>query len=80
MKLNQYWSEEYGCPVSYSFLKKDLNKPKSTLKIDITNCIIKITPMGFYELWLNNKRIRELSFKEYLKYKEYVKKIIGGNE
>lgn len=76
MKTGQYWSEEYSCPVSSSFIKL-VERAKTMVKIDITNCIIKITPMGFFELWFKGKRIRELSFKEYVKYKEYVKSIEG---
>ena len=72
MKNNQIWSEEFGCYVSRAFMPKKENN----IKIDITNCIIKITEFGYYELWLNGIKLKYIGFMDYLKYKSYVKEII----
>ena len=72
MKYERVWSEEYGCYVSTTFAPRK----EKVIKLDITNCVIKITIFGFYYLWLNGKRIKKLNFDEFLLYKGYVKKII----
>ena len=72
MKSGQIWSVEYDCYVSHTFLPRK-EKP---IKLDITNCIIKISIFGFYYLWMQGKEIKKLNFDEYLFYKKYVKKII----
>lgn len=48
----------------------------SNIKIDITKCIIKFNAFGFIDLLLNEKRVKRLTFKEYLKFKAYVKNVI----
>jgi len=76
MKPNQIWSEEYGCYVSRAFMPRK----EPTIKLDITNCIIKISVFGFYYLWLKGKQIKKLNFTEFLKYKKYVKEIIDEGD
>lgn len=72
MKDGQLWSVEFDCYVSQTFMPR---KEKS-IKLDITNCIIKLSIFGFYYLWLKGKEIKKLTFDEFLVYKKYVKKII----
>ena len=68
MKTGQIWSEEFDCYVSQTFMpRQDKN-----IKLDITKCIIKISEFGFYELWLNSKKLKDISFLEYLSYRKYV--------
>ena len=72
MKAGQIWSEEFGCYVSQTFMPKT----EKAIKLDITNCLIKISIFGFYYLWLRGKQIKKLNFDEFLLYKTYVKEII----
>lgn len=65
------WSEEYSSYVSHSFI----SKAEKAIKLDITKCIIKITMFGYYELWLNNNKVKSLNFNEFQKYKQYVKEV-----
>ena len=79
MMNNTVWSQEFGAYVSRSFLPEKEREPaakKSVIKFDITKCIIKITCFGFYELWLNDNKLKYIGFMEYLKFKKYVKEII----
>ena len=71
------WSQVYGSYVSRTFLpeKERINSPK-LIKFDITKCVIVITLFGFYELHLDDKKIKSISFDEYLKYRYYVKEVI----
>ena len=72
MKTGQIWSEEFGCYVSRAFIPRE----EKSIKLDISKCIIKISEFGFYELWLNGKRLKGITFLEYLSYREYVKEVI----
>ena len=72
MKAGQIWSIEYDCYVSRTFIPRKANN----VKLDISKCIIKISPFGFYELWLNGKYLRNLNFLDYLKYKNFVLEIV----
>ena len=74
MKAGQLWSTEYGRPVSSAFYNMEEESPIK-LKIDITNCTIKISPFGYYYLWYKGKMLRKISFTEYLKYRDFVKKV-----
>jgi len=73
--LNKIWSEEYSSYVSYAFSPVN-NIPKKAIKIDIAKCIIKESCFGYFELWLNDKRLKAIKFMEYLKYRDYVKEVI----
>ena len=77
MKQGQYWSEDYNCPVSLSFYNGV--KRQANIKIDITNCYIIISELGFFQLWYKGKRIRDLNIDEYLKYRKFVKEIINND-
>lgn len=78
MKAGQVWSIEYGCYVSHTFLpeKERINNLNPSIKIDIAKCIIKISAMGFYYLYLKDKKIQKLDFYKYQLYKKYVKDVI----
>ena len=68
MKPGQIWSIEYDCYVSHTFMPRK----EKTIKVNISKCVIKISPFGFYELWLDGKYLRNLDFLGYLKYKNLV--------
>jgi hypothetical protein len=72
--MAKIWSQEYDAYVSHSFYPLDT---KPTLKLNPTDCVIKITRYGFYYLLLDDHVIKRLSFNEYLNYKNYVKSIIN---
>ena len=76
MKYNQYWSLKYDCPVSLTFSDIAKTLPKNRITIDITKCIIRISPEGFYYLYFQGKRIKKLTFSEFMKYRKSVKEII----
>lgn len=78
MKQGQYWSEDYNCPVSLTFYN-GAKRHASNIKIDITNCYIIITEFGHFQLWYKGKRIKDLDFSEYMKYKKFVKEIINND-
>jgi len=52
-------------------------KEASNIKLDITKCVIIITEFNYFELHLNNKLLRSLSFNEFMKYRKYVSRVIG---
>lgn len=82
MKQGQMWSTDYNCPVSVSFFN-GVSEYTRGIKLDITNCKIIITEFGMFELWLKKKRIKPLTFEEYMKYRKSVKEIINrdrGND
>ena len=67
--------------MSYAFLpekERPAESIKLPVKIDITKCIIKVSCFGFYELWLNDVKLKTIGFMDYLKYRNYVKDIIRG--
>lgn len=72
MRADAVWSQDYSAYVSPSF-----NPDAIPIKIAINLCDIIITDLGFYELWNNDKRIKKLTFNQYLKYKSHVKNVIG---
>lgn len=78
MKQGQFWSEDYNCPVSVSFYNGVIKRAKN-VKIDITNCHIVITEFGYFQLWLKDKKIRDLGFEDFMKYRKYVKEIINND-
>lgn len=71
MKQGQVWSEKHGCYVSPSFLPAD-KQAVGSIKIPLTKCIIIITPDGFYDLVLNDKKVKRIGFKDFIKYKGHV--------
>lgn len=83
MKAGQLWSNEFGCPVSKAFfdLKENLatmiETKSNKIKVELTKCYIKISRFGMFELWYNEKKLRTLSFNEYLKYRDYVIRVEG---
>lgn len=71
------WSQEYGSYVSRTFLpEKEREITQKVIKFDITKCVIKISCFGYYELWLKDKKIKSISFDDYLTYRKYVKEVI----
>jgi len=76
MKAGQIWSIEFDCYVSQTFMPRKDN----FIKLDITNCVIKISIFGIYYLYLKGKEIKKLDFDEFQKYKKYVKEIIDERE
>jgi len=67
--INGYWEAprllvREGSPMGY---------PEKA--INISKCTIVITDLGFIDLCLNNKKVKRLEFKEFLKLKPYVKSI-----
>lgn len=79
MKSGQIWSEDFGCYVSKSFVTADITSTRS-IKIDITKCKIIITPEGYYDLVMNDKKIKRITLVEFLKYKVHVIEIINKCE
>ena len=67
MRSDAIYSEEYGC-----FIAPPQIPIKKVIRFDITKCIIKISKFGFFSLWINDKKLQDLNFKEYRKYKPYV--------
>lgn len=70
---NKVWSEDYGRYVAPCWLQE--KRINSKIKLDITKCTIVVNQFGFYELWLNDKEIKTISFKDYMIFKNYVKDI-----
>lgn len=74
MKADQIWSEKYDAPVSETFADQR-STPAKGYKIDITKCEIRES-YGFYYLYLNGRRLKQITFTEFLKFRHVVKKII----
>lgn len=72
MRKDAIWNESIGC-----YTAPDPSPAPKRVKYDITNCYIKITALGFYYLYVNDYKIRELSDREFMKYRGLVKGIIG---
>jgi hypothetical protein len=72
--MAKIWSQDYDAYVSHSFYPLDTKK---TLKLNLTDCVIKITQFGFYYLLLDDHVIKKITFDEYLRYKKHVKSIIN---
>lgn len=49
-----------------------LSKPPNNIKIDLSKCTIIVTRFGFYDLHMDGKKIKRLSFKLFQIYKTYV--------
>jgi len=77
MNKDVVWSENYGCYVSRSFLpESERVEIKKSVKIDIAKCIIKESCFGYYSLWLNDRRLKDIDFMTYLKYRDFVKEVL----
>lgn len=56
-------------------------KPENiAITIDITKCIIKVSQFGYSYLYFNDKKVKKLTFLEYLKYRGYVKDVIREDD
>jgi hypothetical protein len=73
MRGNAVWSQDYGKYVSPCF--SEIPPESSNIRLTISKCIIRVTVFGFYELWLESKKVKSLNFKEFLKLKNYVKEV-----
>ena len=72
------WSQEYSSYVSYTFLPEKERKTliSNIVKINLLDCDIHLSIFGYYSLWLKEKKLKELSFEDYLKYRDHVNNII----
>lgn len=77
MNKEAVWSQEYGSYVSRTFLpEKERIKISNLVKINLRDCNIIISLFGFYELWIKDKKLKSITFDEYLSYRNYVKEVI----
>lgn len=72
------WSQEYSSYVSYTFLPEKERELiiSNMVKINLLDCDIHLSVFGFYSLWHKDKKLKEISFIDYLKYRDHVKEII----
>lgn len=78
MNKDRVWSQEYSSYVSFTFLPEKERELiiSNKVKINLLDCDIHLSVFGYYSLWLKDKKLRELSFTDYLKYRDHVKEII----
>ena len=80
MDNQRIWSGEYSCYVSHTFLpEKERLLISNVVKINLADCDIHVSIFGYYSLWIKAKKLKEITFNEYLKYREYVQNIIRGD-
>lgn len=77
MKRGQVWSEDLTCYVSRSFVPAEQTN-KQSIKLDMHKCEIIITPDGYYNLILQGRMLKRLSFNEFMKYKKHVKQVYNN--
>ena len=74
MRPDAIWSTELGCYIAPES-RPEINKLKT---VNLGLCEIVITSLGYFYLYYRNKKLRELTFKEYLMARDNVKAVIGG--
>lgn len=69
MKKGQEWSQEFDSYVSRAFLERKDGK----VTIDLTRCTILITQEHFYDLMLEGKKIKRVTYEFWEKYRNIIK-------
>ena len=70
MRTDAVWN-----PDGYWEAPRNDSKPEKPVSIEITKCIIQVSEFGSPDLYLNGKRLKSLTFDEFLKYRNYVKEV-----
>lgn len=71
MRADAVYSVEYGCFIA----PPQPEAAKPVIRFDVTKCNIIINEFGFIDLYLGSKKIKRLNYKEFKKYKHYVKEV-----